>query len=79
MSAVEKAIREADQSAWTTRNPEIEARATGAAAQLHAAIADLEQQLADAKAAKDTRKVKELTESLAARKAWLKQIEAVAK
>jgi hypothetical protein len=79
MSAVEKAIREADQSAWTTRNPEIEARATGAAAQLHAAIAELEQQLADAKAAKDTRKVKELTESLAARKAWLKQIEAVAK
>ena len=79
MSAVEKAIREADQSAWTTRNPEIEARATGAAAQLHAAIAELEQQLADAKAAKDTRKVKEFTESLAARKAWLKQIEAVAK
>lgn len=79
MSAVEKAIREADQSAWTTRNPEIEARATGAAAQLHAAIAELEQELADAKAAKDTRKVKELTESLAARKAWLKQIEAVAK
>jgi len=79
MSAVEKAIREADQSAWTTRNPEIEARATGAAAQLHAAIAELEQQLADAKAAKNTRKVKEFTESLAARKAWLKQIEAVAK
>ncbi len=79
MSAVEKAIREADQSAWTNRNPEIEARATGAAAQLHAAIAELEQQLADAKAAKDTRKVKEFTESLAARKAWLKQIEAVAK
>lgn len=79
MSAVEKAIREADQSAWTSRNPEIEARATGAAAQLHDAIAQLEQELADAKAAKDTRKVKELTESLAARKAWLKQIEAVAK
>src|SRR5680860_1120711 len=79
MSAVEKAIREADQSAWTTRNPEIEARATGAASQLHAAIAELEQQLADAKAAKNTRKVKEFTESLAARKAWLKQIEAVAK
>ncbi|WP_291382170.1 DUF349 domain-containing protein [Demequina sp.] len=79
MSAVEKAIREADQSAWTTRNPEIEARASGAAAQLHAAIAELEQQLAEAKAAKNTRKVKEFTEALAARKAWLKQIEAVAK
>lgn len=79
MSAVEKAIREADQSAWNSRNPEIEARATGAAAQLHAAIAELEEQLADAKAAKNARKVKEFTEALAARKAWLKQIENVAK
>ncbi len=79
MSAVEKAIREADQAAWTTRNPEIEARASGAAAQLHAAIAALERELASAKSAKNTRKVKELTESLAVRKAWLKQIEAVAK
>ena len=79
MGAVEKAIRDADSSAWTTRNPEIEARATGAAAQLHSAIADLEEQLAKAKDAKNARKVKELTESLAARKAWLKQIEAVAK
>jgi len=79
MAAVEKAIRDADHATWTTKNPEIEARATGAAAQLHAAIADLESKLEAAKAAKDTRKVKEFTESLAARKAWLKQIEAVAK
>ena len=57
----------------------VEARATGAAAQLHSAIAELESKLEAAKAAKDTRKVKEFTESLAARKAWLKQIEAVAR
>lgn len=79
MGAVERAVREADQAAWTQRNPEIEARASGAAAQLHAAIADLEAQLAAAKSAKDSRKSKELEESLAARKAWLKQIESVVK
>jgi hypothetical protein len=79
MAAVERAVREADQQAWTSRNPEIEARASGAAAQLHAAIADLEKSLADATAAGDKRKIKELTEALEARKAWLKQIEAVAK
>lgn len=79
IAAVEKAIRDADQAHWTSRNPEIEARATGAAAQLHDAIADLEAKLDKAKAAKDTRRIKEHTEALAARKAWLKQIEAVAK
>lgn len=79
LGAVERAVREADQQAWTARNPEIEARATGAAAQLHAAIADLESQLAAAKASKDEKKAKDLQESLDARKAWLKQIEAVAR
>lgn len=78
LGAVERAVREADQAAWNARNPEIEARATGMAAQLHAAIADLEAQIAQAKEAKNPAKVKELEESLAARKAWLKQIESVA-
>jgi hypothetical protein len=77
MTAVEKAVRDAEDSAWSSRNPEIEARATGAAAQLHAAIADLESDLAQAKAAKDARKAKEIEEALGARKAWLAQIEGV--
>ncbi|WP_061965642.1 DUF349 domain-containing protein [Demequina aurantiaca] len=75
MSAVEKAVRDAEESAWTSRNPELEARATGAAAQLQAAISKLEAELAEAKAAKDTKAVKSLTEDLTARTAWLKQIE----
>jgi len=79
MAAVERTIREADQQAWSSRNPELEARASGAAAQLHAAIADLESQLQAATARDDKRKVKELTEALQARKAWLKQIEAVSR
>lgn len=77
MSAVEKAVRDAQDAQWNSRNPEIEARASGAAAQLNAAIAELEEQLAAAKSAKDTRKAKELDEALAARKAWLAQIESV--
>ncbi len=77
MGAVEKAVREADEAAWTSRNPEIEARATGAAAQLHSAIAELESEIADAKAAKKTGDVKRLEEALSARKAWLAQIEGV--
>lgn len=79
MAAVEKAVRDADQHTWTSRNPEIEARATGFAAQLHAAIADLESKIAAATAAGDKRKVKDLTDDLSSKKAWLKQIEGVAR
>ena len=79
IAAVEKAIRDADSAHWTSKNPEIEARATGFAAQLHAAIADLESKIAAATTAGDKRKVKDLTEELSSKKAWLKQIEAVAK
>ena len=79
MSAVEKAVRDADQHTWTSRNPEIEARATGFAAQLHAAIADLESKISTATAAGDRRALKTLNEELASKKAWLKQIEGVAR
>ena len=51
------------------------AATSGAAAQLHAAIEALKAEIAEAKAAKkDTSK---LEESLAARQAWLSQIEGV--
>jgi len=79
MTAVEKAVRDAQDAKWNSRNPEIESRASSAAAQLHASIADLEAQLAVATKDKDRRAVKELEESLAARKAWLDQIEGVVK
>lgn len=79
IAAVEKAIRDADSAHWTSKNPEIEARATGFAAQLHASIADLESKIAAATTAGDKRKVKDLTEELSSKKAWLKQIEGVAR
>ena len=71
LGAVERAVRDAEASAWTARNPELEARVSGAAAQLHAAIADLEAKLA---AAKSPAEKNDLKEALDARKAWLKQI-----
>ena len=74
MSAVEKAVRDAEDSAWNSRNPEIEARATGAVAQLQSAIADLEAQKAAAKSPKEKASI---DEALAARKAWLAQIQGV--
>lgn len=77
MGAVEQAVRDAEDAAWNERNPELERRASGAAAQLEAAIAELEDDLAAAKKAKDARRVKEAEEALAARRAWLEQIQGV--
>ncbi|MGC4174081.1 DUF349 domain-containing protein [Demequina sp.] len=72
IGAVERAVRDAEDSAWNSSSPELAARLSGATAQLHAAIADLEDKLA---AAKTPAEKKTLKESLDARKAWLKQIE----
>ncbi|WP_084073132.1 DUF349 domain-containing protein [Demequina sp. NBRC 110052] len=77
LGAVERAVREAEDAAWNSSNPELEKRASGAAAQLYSAIAELESDLEKAKAAKDARAIKAAEEALAARRAWLAQIEAL--
>ncbi|MFW7415212.1 DUF349 domain-containing protein [Demequina sp. SO4-18] len=79
MGAVEKAVRDAEDARWNQRNPEIERRASGAAAQLQSAIAGLEDDLTKAQAKGDKRRIKEAEEALAARRAWLEQIEGVVK
>ena len=73
--AVEQAIRDAEQSKWSALDPEKQARIDGATAQLRDGIEKLEAELAAAEKAKNTKKVKELTEALATRKAWLTQLE----
>ncbi len=78
LRAVEQAVRDADQAQWKRSNPETKARAEGAAAQLYAAIAQLEEDLATAQAAKDARRIAEATSALEARRAWLEQIERAA-
>lgn len=68
---VEAAVRKLDEEHWERNNPEKKARTEGLASQLNAAIAKLEQELDDAKASGDARKVKEAQEALDARKIWL--------
>ena len=79
LRAVETAIRDADQAVWTRSNPETRARAEGAAAQLQAAIAGLEADLAAAKASGNARKTAEAQAALDARRSWLEQVERAAR
>jgi hypothetical protein len=78
MRAVEQAVRDADQAQWRRTNPETRARAEGAAAQLNAAIAGLEDDLAKAREAGDERRIADAQAALDARKAWLEQVERAA-
>ena len=74
MRAVEQAVRDADQERWKKSDPEKQARAQGAAAQLYEAIDALEAQLSAARAAGDADAERTALESLETRKAWLDQI-----
>jgi hypothetical protein len=74
LRAVEQAVRDAQQQAWTRRNPEVRSRAEGAVAQLEASIASLEADLESARAHGDARSVQAAKDALAARKAWLAQV-----
>ncbi|WP_213814686.1 DUF349 domain-containing protein [Glaciihabitans sp. dw_435] len=68
---VETAVRKLDEDHWQKSNPEKQARSEGLASQLHNAIAKLEEELAEAKASGNTKKVKDAQEALDARKIWL--------
>jgi len=78
MKAVEQAIRDAEQAQWKRSNPETKARAEGAAAQLLKAISGLEDDIAAAKKSGNAKKVADLEAALAARQAWLEQVEKAA-
>lgn len=78
LRAVENAVRDADEARWKRTNPEQQARAEGAAAQLQDAIAGLKADLDAARTAGNDRKVKELSSALEARQSWLEQIEQAA-
>lgn len=74
MRTVESEIREAEQARWDKSNPRVRARAEGAAAQLEAAIAGLEDDLTKARASGDNKRIAQAEEALAARKGWLEQV-----
>ncbi|HEU4849177.1 MAG TPA: DUF349 domain-containing protein [Terrimesophilobacter sp.] len=74
MRKVETAVRKLDEEHWQRNNPEKKARSEGLAAQLEEAIAKLDQELAEAKASGDAKKISDAQEALDARKAWLAAI-----
>lgn len=73
MRRIETTVREAENKKWERSNPEVKARANSMVTQLESAIEGLEADLAKAESAGNARKVKELTEALKARRAWLDQ------
>ncbi|MGV9184342.1 DUF349 domain-containing protein [Arcanobacterium canis] len=73
---IEQAIRDADSEQWRKSDPTVAERTNGMAAQLEVLIAELEGQLAEAKAAGDDKKIKEYTSALEARKQWLAAVQA---
>ena len=68
---IETAVRKLDEEHWQKNNPERKARSEGLAIQLQDAIVKLEQELTDAQASGDAKKISEAEEALEARKAWL--------
>jgi hypothetical protein len=71
---VENAVRKLEEDHWQRNNPEKKARSEGLAAQLHASISKLEDELEAAKAGGDAAKVKAAEEALQAQKTWLKAL-----
>lgn len=71
--AIEKAITEAEENEWRRTDPETQKRASGTVTLLSDQIAKLNAQLERATAAKDAKKVSELTASIATYESWLEQ------
>ncbi len=72
---IETAVKKLEEDYWQRNDPEKKARSQGLAAQLEEAIEGLEADLAAATAAKDTRRIAEVTEALEARRAWLAAVD----
>ena len=74
MRAVEKKFKELEQEQWRKSDPAAIERTNGVLSQLEQSIANLESDLSAATAANDSKKSKELTEALSARKSWLEVV-----
>jgi hypothetical protein len=75
MRAVEQAIRGIEEEKWRRTDPEKSARADDMVAKLHEAIGKVEADLDRARSAGDQKKVTELEENLASRRAFLEMAE----
>nr|WP_309129292.1 DUF349 domain-containing protein [Microbacterium sp.] len=71
LRTIEQALKSREDVDWKKNNPETKARANDMSSQLLEAIEKLEAELAAAEKAGDAKAVKEATEALSARRAWL--------
>ena len=68
---MESAIRAASEKEWQRTDPEKSARADDMVSKLEAAIADLEADLSAAQNSGDKKRIKDLEDNLASRRAFL--------
>ncbi|MDZ8202405.1 DUF349 domain-containing protein [Microbacterium sp. SSW1-59] len=71
---IEQSVRAREDADWKRNNPETKARANDMTRQLHDAIAKLEQDLVDAEAGGDARKIAAAKDALEARRGWLRAL-----
>jgi hypothetical protein len=76
LRAIEQSVRNAEKEHWKATDPAAKARKDDVTIKLEEAIAKLEAELAQAS---DKKKIAELTDALAARKAWLEVVSASTK
>jgi len=75
---VEQAIRSVEDDKWRRSDPEKSARADDMVSKLEAAIAQVETDLAKARAAGNEKQIKDLEENLASRQSFLDMARRVA-
>ena len=78
LRAIENKVRTAEQDHWRKTDPASIDRSNSVINQLEDSIKKLEAELTAATTAKNDKKIKEATEALSARKAWLETVKAAA-
>jgi hypothetical protein len=78
LRAIENKVKSAEQDHWRKSDPASIDRSNSVISQLEDSIKKLESELAAATTSKNEKKIKEATEALSARKAWLETVKAAA-
>jgi hypothetical protein len=76
LRAIEARVRKVEEDEWRKSDPAAIERSNSVTAQLEDSIKKLEAALEKATAGKDAKKIKDATEALEARKAWLEVVKA---
>lgn len=79
LKAIESKVKTAEQDHWRKTDPASIDRSNSVINQLEESIKKLENELATATASKNDKKIKDATDALSARKAWLETVKAAAK